>query len=168
MEVLLILPVVFVILGIWGIIAVWLQRKRRAGAVLLDMGQFKRQVWWVTLSTVLMVLAGIGVVRALVEMHLGMMALLIGILLLSLGVFNVFSGWSRLEFAEGGVFYFPFALKWEWIESHGWGGRSNHNLIFKVDRGWWRKAQLPWPIASARREAIEDVLAQRLSHDVEG
>jgi hypothetical protein len=112
--------------------------------------------------SVLDVLIGIWVVKTVLDMGSRAAALLICSMMLSLSILHLFYGLSRLKIAEAGIFWFPVSVKWEWIASHRWGGKSGDYLIFTVRRGWLRKARLPWPISPVHRDTIEGILAQRL------
>ena len=148
------------LLGVIVGVAIRLQEKRRAGAVLLDFGPSKVRMALGIIPGGLIALDWVILLTTcrVVSLSAGMFGVMMGVLpiLASCGFFLM--GLSKSEIREGGLWlFFPAFIKWERIQSYEWGGKSGHTLLLKVRRGWG-KISLRVPVE--HKEAVERLLAQ--------
>ena len=167
MTLLAIFLMVLIIFGLWGTVF-WIRRKRRAGAVLLDLGPSKLRIALGVIMGSLMIFLGVVLWWMVLCLRPPGLALfsVIPILTTCAAVEVFLMGLSRSEIREGGIFpFFLMVVEWERIESYEWGGRDGHILRIKGKRGGG-KTSLRVP--AAHKEEVENILAQHLSHDMEG
>lgn len=153
------------IVAIWAVLAIsWFRSKRRAGAVLLDLGRSKVQIALGMIFGGVFVLMAIGIVETFIGVYSISVLVMLAVMMLSLAICSLLEGFGRLEIREGGIVFFFTLLKWEQIASYEWRGKRGYRLIFRLRRRWGRK--LVWgSIPPVQKEATESLLAQHLEGD---
>lgn len=140
-----------------------LQAKRRAGAMLLDLGRVKV---WMGFCIAIGSLAVLVVILGLADGFSASFEEWMDIVMkLSIGVFCVLLGVRKRGVTEHGLLApSPSLLTWDLIESYEWGGKSGHTLIVIVRlrsrSPRTRKVKLSVP--PVHKEVVESLLAQHL------
>lgn len=149
----------------------WNWRKRKAGALLLDVGGFSRSklMLWAgvlealfavfnTSSAINTISTGLGNDTELVEVISQL------VFFWSLAIYFLSRGLSRLEFRENGICYMLSVVKWEKLTSYSWSQEKPNILTIEfkqppylLSTGFWS-----FPIASAHRDAVKQILADHL------
>lgn len=151
----------------------WNWRKKKAGALLFDVGRFSRSklMLWVgvleallavfnTWSAINTISTGLGNDTELVQVISQL------VFFWSLAIYFLSSGLSRLEFRENGICYMLSVVKWEKLTSYRWNQEkpSIVTIEFKqppylLSTGFWSV-----PIPSAHRDTVEQILAEHVNN----
>lgn len=149
----------------------WNWRKRKAGALLLNVGRFSQSklMLWVgvlgalfavsyTWSAINRISTGLGNDSNLVEVVAQ------PVFFWSLAICFLSMGLSRLEFRENGICYMLSVVNWEKLTSYRWSQEKPNILTIEfkqppllLSTGFWSL-----PIPSAHRDAVEQILADHL------
>ncbi|WP_171975985.1 hypothetical protein [Brasilonema sennae] len=149
----------------------WNWRKRKAGALLLDVGRFSQSklMLWVgvlealfavfnTSSAINKISTGLGNDTKLLEV------ISQPVLFWSLAIYFLSMGLSRLEFRENGICYMLSVVKWEKLTSYWWS-QDKPNIVtieFKQPPYLLSTGLRSLRIPSAHRDAVKQILAEHL------
>jgi len=158
----------------WLVILTWPKRKKRAGYLLWNLG-------WPSTHKYMLVASAIFVINALVQTILFINLADRGfsgsdstleyylsqvILYWSLAICFLWTGFSKLELRENGI-YFKFGLiRWEQIAAYKWEGEKGNTLTI------WLKQPFPffstksWSIPMGLKNPVERIIAQNMSGKV--
>ena len=122
----------------------WFWRKRRAGALLLNIGRSKGCIV-------------LGVVSLLLET-----VMTVWTVFLPCGLILLFMGFVGRQVRENGFFGVDWFIRWEQIESWEWRGRTNHTLnITAPKRVVGRRTR--WRTPPHHKNRVESLLAEHVS-----
>ncbi len=149
----------------------WNWRKKKAGALLLDAGEFSRSklMLWVgvlealfavfnTWSAINKISTGLGNDTELLEV------IAQPVFLWSLAIYFLLMGLSRLEFRENGICYGLSVVKWEKLGSYRWNQEKPNIVTINFKQLHYRFLTGFWSlrIPSAHRDAVKQILAEHL------
>jgi hypothetical protein len=155
------------IMVVWIYQVIWLQRKRKAGPILLDIGR-------TTQHKVLVIAGGLFIFAGIVNLielfepgsKSGIRDLSGGILSLSLGVIMIFWGLSHFEIRERGFLSLDsLVIKWGQIKSYQWEGKNNLTLVLRLKKGLMFFRTRSFKIPAHHMETVKKLLEQYLRPD---
>jgi len=145
---------------LWILIGYWLWSKRRAGSALLRLGRSRRHKVALFFGVLYMLLAIVGL---LFEAGTGLEEVSLVLTLLSLGVYLLLLGFSGSEIREAGIVGDGRLLKWEQIESWGFGEKT---LTLGLKRRWYNfRTVRSYRVHTPHKHAVNSILARYLQED---
>ncbi|MBP5971376.1 hypothetical protein HW132_01155 [Brasilonema sp. CT11] len=149
----------------------WNWRKRKAGALLLDVGRFSRSklMLWVgvleALFAVFNTWSAINKISTGLESDTNLVEVIAQpVFLWSLAIYFLSMGLSRLEFRENGICYMLSVVKWEKLTSYWWS-QDKPNIVtieFKQPPYLLSTGLRSLRIPSAHRDGVKQILAEHL------
>ncbi|NMG11673.1 hypothetical protein DP117_34395 [Brasilonema sp. UFV-L1] len=151
----------------------WNWRKRKAGALLLDVGRFSRSklmLWAGVLEALFAVFytwSAISRISTGLESDTNLVEVIAQpVFFWSLAISFLSMGLSRLEFRENGICYMLSVVKWEKLTSYSWSQEKPNILTIEfkqppylLSTGFWSL-----PIPSAHRDAVRQILAEHVNN----
>ena len=154
---------------LWAYIAAWVWRKRRAGAVVLDLGRSKTLKTNLVLGGLIVGLHLFVLVGDLLwkEGPLGVEEVSRYFCLISSGVSMLLLGLSHSEIREEGISYCGLILPWKKCESYQWEGQDQGTLTIWVKRGLLNPFLPSWRfslgIPSGHKDTVHSLVAEHIS-----
>jgi uncharacterized membrane protein YhaH (DUF805 family) len=153
----------------------WNWRKRKAGALLLDVGGFSRSKFmlWVgvleALFAVFYTWSAINKISTGLESESNLVEVIAQpVFFWSLAISFLSMGLSRLEFRENGICYMLWVVKWEKLTSYSWSQEKPNimTIEFKQPPSYLLLAAF-WslPIPSTHRDAVRQILAEHVNNE---
>jgi hypothetical protein len=149
---------------VFAVIA-WFTNRKKAGKILLDVRPFPARIPNFISAGLIIVLGFLGTYSFYWRdsEYAWLVSSIIG---LSIGIFQVFIGLSRIQVYENGILAYIDLMKWEKIESFNWVSDNQKAYTLKLRLkgrlpGFLRNSALPIPIEKKRK--LEAILEKYLA-----
>lgn len=162
-----------VLLALW--ILTWNWRKKRAGVLLLDVGQIPigRVIFWFCVLEVL--IAAFKTWSAMYQISTGLLSLsntstIISQVLLYwlLAFYTAATGSSRLELREHGICYIFLVIQWNRLVAYRWDDMKPNILIIQVRPPSFLPFKQFWnlPIPAVYRNTVAQIMAEHVTMSI--
>jgi hypothetical protein len=158
-------PIIF-----WGVELVSLRRRKRAGAVLLDLGHTPGYSISLPLGGMWIIITLVQLTLYIVVDNLKAQAVVEAFFNFSLGMLSIISGLRKVQIREGGFLYQQL-IPWKKIRSYTWEDDNPNTLTLSVKTTFPFFDERSFLIPAARRDDVDRLLRRYvprspvLSHD---